>query len=201
MGTDIDDRLLEVIKKGNGLGSIPLYAISIKRFRHDKTQVFIISETYGPDDLSKAKNRTKYRFNDRLIPSKSKLAYEIVIWYVESKKKNGIPPSKDDLEQVFKGLQGSYGVFKTMEEALKKMEESKEKDHGGKYKRYYLDMPIELNDATIVVCNQWGSDNIGDLIAVAKKNGAKITQEQDPSKDSMKKPKAPTASRSKGRFN
>ena len=93
-----------------------------------------------------ATDRSTYSFNGKTY-GKGRLVLAVVEQYVSDNP--GLAKAK--LEEIFPAtLQGSIGVVSSIEEAE------------GKYKgkRHFVKSAIRLANATIAVCNQWGSDNI-----------------------------------------
>ena len=93
-----------------------------------------------------AKDKTIYIFNGNTY-GKGRLVLAVIEQYVCDNP--GI--SKEELEERFPTvLQGSIGVFSSIEEAEEKY----------KSKRHFVKSPIKLSNATIAVCSQWGIGNI-----------------------------------------
>ena len=117
-----------------------------------------------------AKNYTKYTIEgvaENL--GKSKLALAIIEDYV-SKNPMDFAILNAAFPDECQG--GIHGVFRKKEDV---------KD----FKRYYMDKPIKLIDGiTIVVTNQWGINNIPELIDRANKLGYKITSNEQIFEDS-----------------
>ena len=117
-----------------------------------------------------AKNYTKYTIEgvaENL--GKSKLALAIIEDYV-SKNPMDFAILNAAFPDECQG--GIHGVFRKKEDV---------KD----FKRYYMDKPIKLIDGiTIVVTNQWGINNIPELIDRANKLGYKITSNEQILEDS-----------------
>jgi|TARA_B110000114_G_scaffold157745_1_gene172512 hypothetical protein len=91
-------------------------------------------------------DRSTYTFNGKTY-GKGRLVLAVVEQYVSDNPRL----AKAKLEEIFPAtLQGSIGVLSSIEEAE------------GKYKgkRHFVKSAIKLANATIAVCNQWGSGNI-----------------------------------------
>jgi hypothetical protein len=72
----------------------------------------------------------------------------------------------------FDDLQGAVGVIKKLTEVDKKNEQN-----------YDMNDPITLSDGTkIVVCNQWGKENLTNFISHAKLLGLNIKVESSQTK-------------------
>lgn len=116
-------------------------------------------------------DKTKYRFYEELL-GKSRLVLSVIRKYVETNPKT----TYSSLEKVFpRKLQGTgeraYGCFGTIENAQEIL------DRTGR-KRHFLnpDEIIELEDAKIAVCSQWGIGNIGSFVDTAKGLGYSIEE-------------------------
>jgi hypothetical protein len=109
-------------------------------------------------------DKSTYIFNGNTY-GKARLVLAIVEQYVSDN--DGL--AKKELEERFPGaLQGSIGVISSIEEAE------------GKYKgkRHFIKKAIKLTNATVAVCNQWGSKNIDKFVQhAAGELGYKIDKE------------------------
>ena len=97
-----------------------------------------------------AMDKSTYIFNGNTY-RKGRLVLAVVEQYVSDN--HGLV--KEELEERFPStLQGSIGVISSIEEAE------------GKYKgkRHFVKNAIKLTNATIAVCNQWGSNNIDKFV-------------------------------------
>jgi len=95
-------------------------------------------------------DKSTYIFNGNTY-RKGRLVLAVVEQYVSDN--HGI--AKEEIEERFPStLQGSIGVISSIEEAE------------GKYKgkRHFVKNAIKLTNATIAVCNQWGSKNIDKFV-------------------------------------
>ena len=95
-------------------------------------------------------DKSTYIFNGNTY-RKGRLVLAVVEQYVSDN--HGL--AKEELEERFPStLQGSIGVISSIEEAE------------GKYKgrRHFVKNTIKLTNATIAVCNQWGSNNIDKFV-------------------------------------
>ena len=103
---------------------------------------------------------TKYNFNGQTKLGKGKLVLVIVKKYIEDKSS----VDYEELHKVFPDeYQGSFGVIK-----------EKDKIDSNNEKRYYSksDEIIRLSVGTeIVVCNQWGTGNVDNVIKKAEELG------------------------------
>jgi hypothetical protein len=155
-----------VEKRDSTLKNIPLCAIALQRYRGTNGQVFVMTETFIPGALAKnEKDKTKYLFKGQTF-NKRNLALAIVSEL--SKKVRNFNELKKILPDSIQGTK--RGVFSRFSEA-----ESYEAEHGGR--RYFLEDPITLKDGSkIVVCNQWGIDNIPRLVKAFKDLKWKLPQ-------------------------
>jgi hypothetical protein len=95
-------------------------------------------------------DKSTYIFNGNTY-GKGRLVLAVVEQYVSDN--HGL--AKKELEESFpSALQGSIGVISSIEEAE------------GKYKgkRHFVKNAIKLSNATVAVCNQWGSKNIDKFV-------------------------------------
>jgi hypothetical protein len=132
-----------------------------------------------PDSPVNEKDKTKYKFNETVY-GKNSLVLAVIKEYV----KDNPETTYAELEEKFpKSLQlpyGTYGVFTTEEEAIKRRNLSKDKKA-----RYFLEDEniIDLPDSKIAVCNNWGIKNIGKFVERAKELGYQIGEISDSQDD------------------
>jgi hypothetical protein len=77
-----------------------------------------------------------------------------------------------DLQQAFpKEVQGTLGVFATLDDAQEIYQESE-------IKRHFIeeDEVLKVGATTIAVCSQWGIGNIGKLIKLVKALNYKVEE-------------------------
>jgi hypothetical protein len=121
----------------------------------------------APDLEFAERDFTKYVFEGRKL-GKSRLVLAVVTSFVRANDS----VTFSELLAVFpRGLQGSGGVFETIEDAQEIAERTK-------HKRHYI-KPYErlvLSDCVIAVSTQWGAGNIDNFIDVARKIGFKISE-------------------------
>jgi hypothetical protein len=111
------------------------------------------------------RDKTKFMFEGSVY-AKNRLVLAVVTKYVGQNKAH----TYNALQKVFdKSLQGSLGVVEHFEVANKKTDAKK---------RYFMNHPLTLKDATVVVCTQWGAFNINKFILRAKELGFKIIEVQ-----------------------
>lgn len=122
------------------------------------------SNTAPAQDVTKKRDTTKYSFKNHQH-GKGKLVLAVIKDYVHRNPRGTF----ENLLKTFpKDLQGSIGVFNELEAVQKKYEN---KNH----KRHFVKDIISLKDCNIVVCTEWGVDNINNFIKQAKLNGCVIT--------------------------
>lgn len=112
------------------------------------------------------KNYTKYLYRGEIY-GKAKLVLKVLKNLTEEKYW-----LFDKYKEIFKrSIQGSFGVFITLDEYLNKY---KDKEDEGK-RRFFIDSPLRIKDVTIYVCSQWRYDNLSKFleIPVVKELGIK----------------------------
>jgi hypothetical protein len=111
------------------------------------------------------RDNTKYKFNGGIF-GKGKLVLAVIKEYVASNP----DVSYDTLLEVFPaGLQGTSGVFDTLDKANEIYQRTG-------HKRHYIDAEsiLQLSDCDVAVSNQWGAANINNIITVAQELGFDI---------------------------
>jgi len=153
VGTLIDPLLATKIRNGMTVSqSIPIAALTLRRYRGEDGQVYVVTDTYLSKKVS-GKDYTKYLFNGTVY-TKNRLVLAIVRSYVESNPEISYAELKKIFPDELQG-RGNYGVFNSLNDAEKILADSG-------YKRHFIqpDEVIKLKDETIAVCNQWGVRNI-----------------------------------------
>jgi len=113
--------------------------------------------------LPKSKDYALYIFNDEIL-NKRQLVLAVIRNYVKDKPNVTL----NDLQHIFvKKINGPYNIVDSYDNANKKYPT-----------RYFLDEIINL-DQRIVVCNQWGKDNIPQFLQKANELGYNITKKED----------------------
>ncbi len=165
-GTSITSDLVREIEQGYEIEvdnvKIPLAALTIKRFKSDDGQFFVITDTYFNSSKSD-KDMTKFHFNGKEY-GKGRLVLAVLKDY--TKKHPDINYS--DLKSKFPDkLQGTH-VFSELELA-------NEVNAKGNVRFFAKpDEVIKLSDETIAISSQWGKGNINKFIEAARKLGIKI---------------------------
>jgi hypothetical protein len=120
-----------------------------------------------------AKDFTKYTLEGvSKNLNKARLVQKVIEVYCQNTKPNYI-----ELKAVwFDDMQGGKGVVRLLSEIDEKNE-----------RNYYIDAPITLEDGVkVVVCNQWGKDNLSNFIYMAGFQGFKIVAENEEIESSEK---------------
>jgi hypothetical protein len=169
VGSSINSELAAKITDGYSPNGVPIAALTIQRFRSTKGNVYVTTDVYFKD-TRKVKDKTKYVFNGNK-KTKNRLVLDVIKKHIE----NHPEISFAALEKQFpKGTQGSTGVFATEQRGT-------EVYRNTGHKRYFIkpEELIKLSDVTIAVCNQWGVDNIGTFIEIARKLGYEIEESKN----------------------
>ena len=169
VGSSIDGGLANKIASGYKTedGDVPIAALTIQRFRSEKANVYVVTESYFKNTDS-IRDTSKYQFDGETY-GKGRLVLAVVKKYASMK------PDVDNsaLEKVFpKDWQGSSGVFTTLDKANKIFSETGRKRHFLK-----PDEVIALVDEKVVVSSQWGVGNIDRFIQEAVKLGFDIDRQ------------------------
>lgn len=165
VGNSIESNLSDKVRKGYFTqDGTQIVALTIRRFRGNDNSIIVATDPHFIN-LNSTRDTTKYSFQDEKY-GKGRLVLAVLKDYCQ--KNPNITFS--ELENVFpKHLQGSKGVFSTLEEA------NQIRASSGR-KRHFLE-PEELIatlDSTIAVSDQWGIGNISKFIERAKSQGYKI---------------------------
>lgn len=150
VGTSITPALRAKMENGHvSKGGVPIAALTLARYTGDDNNVYVVTDTFFRD-ASRKFDKTKYELNGEIF-GKNRLVLACIKKYVEDH------PSLtfSALEQAFpRKLQGAWGCFDTVDKAQAILGRG-----GGK--RYFLesDELVDLADAKIAVCNQWGGGN------------------------------------------
>ncbi len=170
VGSSICPDLRKKIENGYVIHqNIPLAALTIQRFRSEQGNVFIVTDLIFQPPKKATRDYSKWEFFDNVY-QKGQLVLAVVKKFVEDNPEI----SFSDLKKVFpdhlqSGSEHKKGeVFCSAKDGVKRYEET-----GNKYKRHHLNPEdhIKLSDATIVVSNQWGIDNIDNILRKANELG------------------------------
>jgi hypothetical protein len=164
VGSSISAGLQERLSQGYQFNGIPIAGMTIKRFRSEKNEVFVISDTFFNFSYSN-KDYSKFIFNGKEF-NKGRLVNEVVRAHVERNPKITYPKLKHDFPDH---IQGSFGVVDLTSNAEDIFQR-------WVHKRHYIkeDEVIQLQDQTISTCTQWNPENIKSFIKQAEKLGWRI---------------------------
>jgi hypothetical protein len=165
VGTSIDPALASKIAGGyRAFGSIPIAALTIKRYLGSNNEVYVVTDTYF-SRISGIKDTSKYLF-DGVLYGKGRLVLAVVKRHVESNPSYGFQALLSDFPVR---CQGSSGVFAPEQDARSTLERTKRA-------RHFLSPQdlVKLSDVTVAVSNQWGVGNIGSFLEQGRKLGYKI---------------------------
>lgn len=166
VGNSVDKGLVDKLRSGYKFkDEAPIAVITLNRFRNRQSnEIIVVSDSYFDFSYS-SKDRSKFKFNGVEF-LKGPLVNEVVRYYVN------LNPDIDfeDLEKAFpKHLQGSFGVFTTIENA----EQLKIRTNR---RRHYIDSQriIDLASCQIATSTEWNTENIAKFINRAKELGLRI---------------------------
>jgi hypothetical protein len=164
IGDSICPELQKKIAEGYVFKGIPIAAKTMRRFRSEKGEIFVITDTYFKDQTN-SKNLDKLLFKEKLF-TKGRLVHAVIKDYVE----NNPSITYATLERAFPiNLQGSQGCFRSYEDAMSAIVNGR--------KRNFIkpEELIQLSNEIIAISSQWGIRNIPKFISNAKKLGYKIS--------------------------
>ncbi len=164
VGSSISPRLQELLSNGYEYDGIPIAGMTIRRFRSEGNEIFVVADTYFKFNYT-TKDYSKFIFNGEEF-NKGRLVNAVMKHYVEMNPNISFAKLSHDFP---KWVQGSFGVFTTVEEA-----EDIFQRWG--HKRHYIkpEETIKLDDQTIATCTQWNPENIQKFIDQAQKHGMVI---------------------------
>ncbi|CEM62043.1 endonuclease NucS domain-containing protein [Treponema phagedenis] len=165
-GPDIDVNLQQRIINGEIKiqGNIPLIAITLKRYKSERGEVFILTEQYKPQNMVQ-RNTEPYTFNGQTY-SKRRLVHAVVKDYLAKHKKI----SYTELEEAFpKRIRGSYGVFDTLENANKIFQRANRARH-----LLNEEDILCVGNIKIAVCGEWEKNNFAEFLNCARALGYTI---------------------------
>lgn len=169
VGNSIDEDLARKITNGytTSHDGIPIAALTIQRFRSEKGNVYVVTESYFKNSNSN-RDISKYIFESQRY-GKGRLVLAVLKSFIAENPETTF----SSLEKAFpKNLQGATGVFCTYDAAHEIYASTGRK-------RHFLnpDEVIQLQDIKIAVTNQWGMGNIDWFITAARNMGIEISQE------------------------
>ncbi|NQZ78189.1 MAG: hypothetical protein HRT61_19095 [Ekhidna sp.] len=144
---------------------IPIAAMTIKRFRSDSGEIYVITDTYFGYKYSQ-KDYSKFAFNGAEY-NKGRLVNAVLKYFVEDHPEVTFSELKEKFPDKIQG--SNFGVFDTTKRA-------KEIFNDWGHKRHYIksDEIIKISDEDISTCTQWNTKNITRFIKRANELGLKI---------------------------
>ena len=167
IGNSINPLLQSKLANGYKYKDVPIAGMTIKRFRNDQNDIFVVSDTFFAYKYSK-KDYSKFSFKG-ITYNKGRLVNAVIRDYVDQNPN----VSFSELQKIFpKDTQGTFGVFTTIKDASETFSRLG-------HKRHYIkpEELIKLKDAEISTCTQWNPINIDKFMTVAKRNGMIIHRE------------------------
>ncbi|GAB2998559.1 hypothetical protein GCM10027284_15280 [Cyclobacterium sediminis] len=164
VGSSISAGLQERLSQGYEFKEIPIAGMTIKRFRSDKNEVFVISDTYFNFSYSN-KDYSKFIFKGKEY-NKGRLVNAVVRAHVERNPEITYSELKHDFPDYIQGSFGVVDLTSNAEDIYQRLG----------HKRHYIkeDEVIQLQDQAISTCNQWHPENIKSFINQAEKLGWRI---------------------------
>lgn len=161
VGSSISPGLQEQLSNGYQYLGIPIAGMTIKRFRSEKNEIFVIADTYFRFSYS-MKDYSKFIFEGKEF-NKGRLVNAVVKAHVEKTPEITFSELKRDFPD---SIQGSFGVF----DLTAKAEDIFQR---WGHKRHYIkeEEVIKLQDQTISTCTQWNPENIKGFIDQARRLG------------------------------
>lgn len=159
VGDNITNDLEKKISDGYLIeDSIPIAALTIKRFRGNENNIYVMTNTYFKN-LSRNFDRTQYIFNGNKY-GKGRLVLAVLKYHLANKTNY----TYHQLEKDFpKELQGALGVFAKFDNANEIFERTNRKRHF-----IAVDEIIEVENIKIAVTSQWGVGNIEKFLKKCK---------------------------------
>ncbi len=164
VGNSISPGLQEKLSNGYEYTGIPMAGMTIRRFRSNENEIFVVSDTFFSYRYSN-KDYSRFLLNGKEY-NKGRLVNAAVEAYVEAHPMISFA----ELKAAFPDdLQGNLGVFDKLEIA----EDIYQKTG---HKRYYIkpEETIDLKDAAIATCTQWNPTNINAFVNRARDLGLSI---------------------------
>lgn len=162
VGSTISTGLQAKLSNGYQFEGIPIAGMTIKRFRSEKSEIFVISDTYFKFSYTQ-KDYSKFLFQSKEY-NKGKLVHAVISAHVEHNPDITFSELKRDFPDSIQG--SSLGVFDLTASAEEIFQKSG-------HKRHYIkeEETIKLQDQSISTCTQWHPKNIKAFIDQAKKLG------------------------------
>jgi hypothetical protein len=176
VGGDIEDSFSNELKKGKLLiqGNIPVVAITLKRFKDENGQMYILTESHASNKYKK--DNSRYEFNGNSY-RKNRLALAFIQQFVVDHYEKSLA----DFQEIFP--KKSYGGKEVVLAAVVARKQSETPNSKGRKARYYFvkdDEIILLHDGkSVAVLDWWNKDNIQNILKLAKKFGYKIEKLDD----------------------
>jgi hypothetical protein len=164
VGSTISPALQEKLLNGYQYLGIPIAGMTIKRFRSERNEIFVIADTYFKFSYS-MKDYSKFIFEGKEF-NKGRLVNAVIKAHVEKRPEITFSELKRDFPD---SIQGSFGVF----DLTAKAEDIYQR---WGHKRHYIkeDELIKVQDQIISTCTQWNPENIQRFLEQAHKFGWKI---------------------------
>lgn len=164
VGTSISANLQEKLSNGYEFEGIPVAGMTVRRFRSEQNEIFVTSDTFFKFGYSN-KDYSKFLFENKEY-NKGRLVNAVIKSYVEKHPDISFSQLKSKFPDP---IQGSLGVFKTLEQAQEILDRTGHRRHHIKPHE-----TIKLIDQTISTCTQWKTSNISRFIKNALDLGFKI---------------------------
>jgi len=164
VGSSICPLLQEQLSNGYSFNGIPVAGMTIKRFRSETNEIFIISDTFFKFNYSN-KDYSIFIYNQKEY-NKGRLVNSVIKSYVEDNPQVTLP----ELKKAFPdSIQGGFGVFDTFENAEDIFQRTG-------HKRHYIkpEETIQLSNYLISTCREWNPNNISKFIEQCKFLGLDI---------------------------
>lgn len=164
VGSSISPELQSKLNSGYKYNNVPIAGMTIRRFRNDKNDIFVVSDTYFKYKYGK-KDYSKFLFNGKEY-NKGRLVNSVMRYYVDQNPNISFAELKSFFPDK---IQGYFGVFDEKQKAI---------EIYGRlgHKRHYMNENeiIKLKGSEISTCTQWNPRNISNFIEAANKLKLKI---------------------------
>lgn len=164
IGTDISNSLRDKLSQGYEYLGIPIAGMTLKRFKSSNNEIFVISDTFFKFKYL-SKDYSKFIFNQKEF-NKGRLVNAVIKYYVENNPNMTFAELKNKFPDY---IQGSFGIFDTIENA-----DSIYQRTG--HKRHYIKPEEEINllDANIATSTEWNPYNMKEFLNQVNKLGIKV---------------------------